>query len=70
VQSRWQSKPAAPVKPVPGGHKQFRQVRKKIRSSAILANAGIQNRLILLDPGIRRDDGQRHFSTFYDSINF
>ncbi len=41
---------------------------KKVRSTVILANAGIQNHLILLDPGVRRDDAQHHFSTFYDFI--
>jgi hypothetical protein len=43
---------------------------QKVRSTVILANAGIQNHLIALDPGVRRDDAQHLFSTFYDFINF
>ncbi len=33
------------------------------------ANAGIQNLLKILDPGVRRDDGKREFRTFYQTVN-
>jgi len=33
------------------------------------ANAGIQNILKILDPGVRRDDGISEFRTFYRAIN-
>jgi len=34
------------------------------------ANAGIQNILKILDPGVRRDDGKNEFRTFYEFIKF
>jgi hypothetical protein len=34
------------------------------------ANAGIQNLLKILDPGVRRDDGKNEFRTFYGAVNF
>jgi hypothetical protein len=33
------------------------------------AKAGVYKLLILLDPGFRRDDVERRFWTFYESIN-
>jgi len=33
------------------------------------ANAGIQNLLKILDPGLRRDDGKNKFRTFYIAVN-
>jgi len=32
------------------------------------ANAGIQNLLTILDPGVRRDDGKSEFQAFYESL--
>ena len=32
------------------------------------ANAGIQNLLKILDPGVRRDDGKREIQTFYQTV--
>jgi len=36
----------------------------------MLANAGIQNILKILDPGVRRDDGKTLFRIVYQFINF
>jgi len=32
------------------------------------ANAGIQNPMKILDPGVRRDDGNREFRAFGESV--
>jgi len=32
------------------------------------ANAGIQNILKILDPGVRRDDGKNELWTFYGAV--
>jgi len=32
------------------------------------ANAGIQNLLKILGPGVRRDDGKNEFRTFYGAV--
>ncbi len=34
------------------------------------ANAGIQNLLKILDPGVRRDDGKNELRAFYIAVNF
>ena len=34
------------------------------------ARSGIQNVLNLLDSGLRRNDGEENFSSFYESINY
>jgi len=42
----------------------------KSRKGVMPANAGIQNRLRILDPGVRRDDGKIEFPAFYESVKF
>ena len=42
----------------------------KIRKGVMPANAGIQNILKTLDPGVRRDDSKRELQTFYQTVKF
>jgi len=40
----------------------------KSRRGRMPANAGIQNILKILDPGVPRDDGKSEFQTFYETV--